>query len=73
MPRAGTWTARGTPTDASSRGWQQVRARAHRRRAPTPVQGHLLDNARRNTAVGEDIRVLPCSSANQLGLPHEDF
>ncbi|MFD7492295.1 DUF6879 family protein [Streptomyces sp. NPDC059832] len=40
---------------------------------PTPGQRYLLDNARRNTAVGEDIRALPRSRADELKLPHEDF
>ena len=40
---------------------------------PTPGQRYLLDNARRNTAVGEDIRVLTRSKADELGLPQEDF
>ncbi|MFI5771402.1 DUF6879 family protein [Streptomyces sp. NPDC051658] len=40
---------------------------------PTPGQRYLLDNARRNTAVGENIRVLPRSRADELRLPHEDF
>ncbi|SEO84106.1 DUF6879 family protein [Actinacidiphila rubida] len=37
----------------------------------TPGQLYLLDNARRNTAVGEEIRVLPRAVAE--GLPAEDF
>jgi hypothetical protein len=40
---------------------------------PTEGQRYLLDNARRNQAVGEDIRVLTRSKANELGLPLEDF
>lgn len=40
---------------------------------PTEGQRYLLDNARRNTAVGENIRVLTRSMADELGLPHEDF
>ncbi|MFJ9376120.1 DUF6879 family protein [Streptomyces sp. NPDC101455] len=40
---------------------------------PTPGQRYLLDNARRNSAVGEDIRVLIRSRAEELGLPREDF
>lgn len=40
---------------------------------PTEGQRYLLDNARRNTAVGEDIRVLTRSKATELGLPDEDF
>ncbi|MEU4180756.1 DUF6879 family protein [Streptomyces sp. NPDC026589] len=40
---------------------------------PTPGQLYLLDNARRNTAVGEDIRILPRSRAEALRLPVEDF
>ncbi|WP_019072404.1 DUF6879 family protein [Streptomyces hokutonensis] len=40
---------------------------------PTPGQLYLLDNARRNAAVGEDIRVLPRGKADELGLPREDF
>lgn len=39
----------------------------------TEGQRYLLDNARRNTAVGEDIRVLARSTAEQLQLPAEDF
>ncbi|MFF2410403.1 DUF6879 family protein [Streptomyces sp. NPDC058092] len=40
---------------------------------PTPGQRYLLDNARRNTAVGENIRVLARSRADELRLPQEDF
>lgn len=40
---------------------------------PTAGQRYLLDNARRNTAVGEDIRVLTRAKADELGLPLEDF
>lgn len=40
---------------------------------PTDGQQYLLDNARRNTAVGEDIRVLARSRADELALPHDDF
>ncbi|WP_069886617.1 DUF6879 family protein [Streptomyces luteocolor] len=40
---------------------------------PTTGQRYLLDNARRNSAVGEDIRVITRSTADELGLPHEDF
>ncbi|WP_405653959.1 DUF6879 family protein [Streptomyces sp. NBC_00019] len=40
---------------------------------PTPGQQYLLDNARRNTAVGEDIRVLARGEAEELQLPREDF
>lgn len=40
---------------------------------PSPGQLYLLDNARRNSAVGEDIRVLPRSDAERLQLPGEDF
>lgn len=40
---------------------------------PTPGQLYLLDNARRNVAVGEDIRTLPRATADALGLPAEDF
>lgn len=40
---------------------------------PTPGQRYLLDNARRNTAVGENIRVLFRSRAVELQLPQEDF
>ncbi|MFF3392364.1 DUF6879 family protein [Streptomyces sp. NPDC002669] len=40
---------------------------------PTPGQRYLLDNARRNTAVGETIRVLARSKADELQLPREDF
>jgi hypothetical protein len=39
----------------------------------TPGQLYLLDNARRNTAVGETIRVLTRAKAEELNLPHEDF
>jgi hypothetical protein len=38
---------------------------------PTTGQLYLLDNARRNTMVGEEIRMLPRSAA--AGLPDEDF
>ncbi len=40
---------------------------------PTPGQLYLLDNARRNSAVGEDIRNLGRSEAQRLQLPEEDF
>lgn len=39
----------------------------------TDGQRYLLDNARRNSAVGETIRVLPRSTAEELRLPNEDF
>ncbi|MGY4966919.1 DUF6879 family protein [Streptomyces sp. 900105245] len=40
---------------------------------PTHGQRYLLDNARRNAAVGEDIRILVRSQADELRLPCEDF
>ncbi|WP_226966697.1 DUF6879 family protein [Streptomyces phaeolivaceus] len=40
---------------------------------PTPGQLYLLDNARRNSAVGEHIRQLRRVDADRLHLPHEDF
>ncbi|QES45288.1 hypothetical protein DEJ49_33665 [Streptomyces venezuelae] len=40
---------------------------------PTPGQLYLLDNARRNSAVGEDIRSLWRRDADRLNLPAEDF
>lgn len=40
---------------------------------PTAGQMYLLDNARRNSAVGEDIRNLWRSDADNLRLPQEDF
>ncbi|MFI9835194.1 DUF6879 family protein [Streptomyces sp. NPDC051913] len=40
---------------------------------PTPGQLYLLDNARRNSAVGEDIRQLSRADAERLQLPEEDF
>jgi hypothetical protein len=40
---------------------------------PTPGQLYLLDNARRNSAVGEDIRNLWRVDAERLQLPEEDF
>lgn len=36
-------------------------------------QEYLLDNARRNNAVGEDVRTLPRARAEELRLPQEDF
>ncbi|MFC5667542.1 DUF6879 family protein [Kitasatospora misakiensis] len=39
---------------------------------PTPGQRYLLDNAQRNSAVGEDIRYLWRADADRLGLPAED-
>ncbi|KOV11613.1 hypothetical protein ADK60_34415 [Streptomyces sp. XY431] len=39
---------------------------------PTPGQRYLLDNAGRNSAVGEDIRCLWRADADHLGLPQED-
>ncbi|WP_306334300.1 DUF6879 family protein [Streptomyces sp. KL118A] len=40
---------------------------------PTDGQRYLLDNAGRNSAVGEDIRVLHRSRADELRLPQVDF
>jgi hypothetical protein len=40
---------------------------------PTLGQRYLLDNARRNAAVGEDIRCLWRADAEGLKLPDEDF
>lgn len=40
---------------------------------PTPGQLYLLDNAKRNAALGEDIRNLRRAEAVRLGLPEEDF
>ncbi|WP_329308882.1 DUF6879 family protein [Streptomyces microflavus] len=40
---------------------------------PTPGQLYLLDNARRNSEVGERIRNLRREDADRLGLPAEDF
>ncbi|MER7664872.1 MULTISPECIES: DUF6879 family protein [unclassified Streptomyces] len=40
---------------------------------PTEGQRYLLDNAGRNTAAGETIRVLPRSTADELRLPNADF
>ncbi|MEV0123137.1 DUF6879 family protein [Streptomyces sp. NPDC050703] len=40
---------------------------------PTPGQLYLLNNARRNSAVGEDIRCLWRRDAERLHLPEEDF
>ncbi|MER7540234.1 DUF6879 family protein [Streptomyces sp. NPDC097704] len=40
---------------------------------PTPGQIYLLDNAKRNCAVGEDIRNLWRTDADRLRLPAEDF
>lgn len=42
-------------------------------RPPTPGQLYLLDNAARNSAVGEDIRMLDRAEARRLQLPEEDF
>jgi hypothetical protein len=39
----------------------------------TPGQRYLLDNARRNEAAGETIRVMPRGQADELRLPQEDF
>ncbi|CAL9410152.1 hypothetical protein SUDANB19_01632 [Streptomyces sp. enrichment culture] len=39
----------------------------------TEGQRYLLDNARRNTAVGETIRMLGRTDAKALRLPEEDF
>ncbi|MFE1266038.1 DUF6879 family protein [Streptomyces sp. NPDC058758] len=39
----------------------------------TPGQLYLADNARRNRAVGEDIRTLTRAQADELSLPAEDF
>lgn len=40
---------------------------------PTEGQRYLLDNARRNEAVGEDIRVISRNTADEHDLPAEDF
>jgi hypothetical protein len=40
---------------------------------PTTGQLYLLDNARRNSAVGEDIRNMRRTDAQRLQLPSEDF
>ena len=40
---------------------------------PTTGQLYLLDNARRNSAVGETILNLWRSDADRVELPHEDF
>ncbi|MFG2373716.1 DUF6879 family protein [Streptomyces sp. NPDC048504] len=40
---------------------------------PTPGQLYLLDNARRNSSVGEDIRQIWRPEAERLQLPDEDF
>lgn len=40
---------------------------------PTPGQLYLLDNAKRNSAIGEDIRNLRRVDAERLYLPREDF
>ncbi|QES10907.1 hypothetical protein DEJ44_32130 [Streptomyces venezuelae] len=40
---------------------------------PTTGQLYLLDNAKRNSGLGEDIRNLWRSDADQLQLPSEDF
>lgn len=40
---------------------------------PTPGQLYLLENARRNATVGEDMRNLWRSGADDLRLPQEDF
>lgn len=40
---------------------------------PTEGQRYLLDNARRNSAAGEEIRVMPRSLADEHRLPAEDF
>ncbi|MFJ3497579.1 DUF6879 family protein [Streptomyces sp. NPDC086091] len=41
--------------------------------APTTGQLYLLDNAKRNSAIGEDIRNLWRGDAERLRLPAEDF
>ncbi|MFE6127537.1 DUF6879 family protein [Streptomyces sp. NPDC056437] len=40
---------------------------------PTDGQLYLLNNARRNTAAGETIRVMLRRTADDLGLPNADF
>ncbi|MFD9720010.1 DUF6879 family protein [Streptomyces sp. NPDC059076] len=40
---------------------------------PTEGQRYLLDNARRNTAVGEGIQTLTRAAAEELRLPQADF
>ncbi|MFE2261578.1 DUF6879 family protein [Streptomyces griseosporeus] len=40
---------------------------------PTTGQLYLLDNARRNSALGEDIRILRRSDAERMQLPADDY
>ncbi|MFJ2092262.1 DUF6879 family protein [Streptomyces sp. NPDC087901] len=40
---------------------------------PTEGQLYLLDNGRRNAAVGEEIRVMPRALAEEHQVPEEDF
>lgn len=42
-------------------------------RPPTTGQLYLLDNAKRNSGMGEDIRNLWRADADRLRLPAEDF
>lgn len=71
------WTGRDTEWCAQRREQTSLGKRFERVRIvddpPTPGQLYLLDNARRNSEVGEDIRCLSRSDADRVQLPAEDF
>lgn len=61
------------PADPHDQARPSYAASAYTHRPATAGQLYLLDNARRNSAVGEVIRVLPRARAEALKLPEEDF
>ncbi|WP_414507592.1 DUF6879 family protein [Streptomyces sp. NEAU-L66] len=64
------WCARRREQTALGKRFERVRIVDN---PATTGQLYLLDNAKRNSAVGEDIRNLWRSDANRLHLPVEDF
>lgn len=64
------WCKNVTAQTAQGKTFQRVRLVDD---PPTPGQLYLLDNARRNCDVGEDIRNLWRTDADRLHLPAEDF
>lgn len=64
------WCAERQEQTALGKRFQRVRIVDN---PPTPGQLYLLDNARRNSSVGETIYSLSRAHADRLGLPAEDF
>ncbi|MFF3518770.1 DUF6879 family protein [Streptomyces sp. NPDC002573] len=64
------WCAERQQQVALGKRFERVRIVDH---PPTPGQLYLLDNARRNSSVGERILTLTRAHADQLALPAEDF